>query len=43
MYGPCFVIHPSFAIVLMGKRELIALLLLSTRCLSVAIPHGAVG
>ena len=29
--------------ILTRKRELIALLLLSTRCLSVDIPHGAVG
>ena len=31
----------SFAIILMGKRELVALLCLSSRC-PVALPHGAV-
>ena len=33
----------SFAIILMGKRELFALLCLSSWCLLVALPHGAVG
>ena len=32
----------SFAIILTGKRELVALLCLSSLCL-VALPHGAVG
>ena len=37
LFGPCFVIqclcHSSFAIILMGKRELVALLYLSSLCL----------
>ena len=35
-------VHSSFAIILMGKRELVALLSLSSWCL-VALPHGAMG
>ena len=35
-------VHFSFAINLKRKRKLIALLLLSYRCFSVAFPHGAV-
>ena len=34
-------VHSSFAIILMGKRELVALLSLSSCC--VALPHGAMG
>ena len=33
-------VHSSFAIILMGKRELVALLSLSSWCL-VIVPHGA--
>ena len=39
-------IHPSFAIILMEKRELVALLSLSSLCLCdgcVALPRGAMG
>ena len=41
----CFVVHSSIAIILMGKRELVALLfvfLVSPDC-SVALPRGATG
>ena len=39
MFGPCFVLCPSsFAIILMGKRELIAF---DSQC-SVALPRSAV-
>ena len=42
--GTLLYVHTSFAIILMGKRELIALLSLSSWCLScVALPHGAMG
>ena len=34
-------VHASFAIILMGKRELVALLGLSSWC--VALPRGAMG
>ena len=34
-------VHSSFAIILMGKRELVALLGLSSCC--VALPRGAMG
>ena len=48
MFVPCFVVFcctllyvlSTLAIILMGKRELIALLCLSSWCL-VALPHGA--
>ena len=33
----------SFAIIFWGKRELVALLYLSSWCLDTALPHGAVG
>ena len=36
-------VHSSIAIILMGKRELIALLNLSSWCLVMAEPHGATG
>ena len=37
-------VHSSIAIILMGKRELVALLNLSSWCLvMVALPHGAMG
>ena len=40
-------VHSSFAIILMGKRELVALLSLSSWCLvidcCVALPRGAMG
>ena len=39
MFVPCFVLS-SFAIILMGKRELVALLSFSSWCLA-ALPHGA--
>ena len=35
-------VQSSFAIILMGKRELVALLSLSSWC-CVALPHGAMG
>ena len=35
-------VHSSFAIILMGKRELVALLSLSSWCL-VILPHVATG
>ena len=35
-------VHSSFAITLMGKRELVALLSLSREC-CVALPCGAIG
>ena len=34
-----FCVLSSFAIILMGKRELVALLCLSSDCYSVALPH----
>ena len=43
---PCFVVHSSIAIILMGKRELVALLNLSSWCLVMvkllflAVPWG---
>ena len=46
MFVPCFVVQcfvSSFAIILMGKRELVAIrYTLSSWCL-VALPHSAVG
>ena len=38
-------VHSSFAIISMGKTELVALLCLSSWCLDccVALPHDAVG
>ena len=36
-------VHSSIAIILMGKRELVALLNLSFWCLMMALPHGATG
>ena len=42
----CYVllcVHSMFAIILNGKRKLVALLLLSYYKCSVALPHGAVG
>ena len=33
----CLVVHSSFAIILMGKRELVALLGLSSWCLVIAV------
>ena len=47
MFVPCFAVlcYVSFLAlqyILMGKRELVALLYLSSWCL-VALPHGAVG
>ena len=45
-FAICFYVHSSFAIILMGKRELVALLkfvfLVSCDC-HVAHPHGAMG
>ena len=47
MYGPCFVVLSvvsSFAIILLGKRALVALifcLLMTCDCWSVSLPHGA--
>ena len=42
VFVPCFVVQCYVAIVLMGKRELVVLLCLSSWCL-VALPHGVVG
>ena len=36
-------VHSSIAIILTGKRELVALLNLSSWCLVVALPRGAMG
>ena len=36
-------VHSSIAIILMGKKELIALLNLSSWCLVMALPRGATG
>ena len=33
----CFVVHSNFAIILMGKRELVALLSLSSWCLVIGV------
>ena len=36
-------VHSGIAIILMGKRELFALLKLSSWCLVVVLPRGATG
>ena len=33
MFGPCLSDRFSFSIILMGKKELVALLLMSSRCI----------
>ena len=48
VFGRCLLFNnlrpPSFAIILIGKRERIALLELSSLCLClVSLPHGALG
>ena len=36
-------VHSSYAIILMGKREVVTLLGLSSWCLVIVLPHGARG
>ena len=41
--GPCFVMHSSFAIISLGKRELFILLLLSSWCVLALLMVSWVG